>query len=99
MPLYRHLLPILLLAGADYSTSSPWSTSDRLSLWKRKGIYVHPRPPPPPLDRKEVTSLWMRLPAVNRQRLMGRRSQLRERQLLKGETAGEENGHASASRQ
>lgn len=59
-------------------------------------MYVNPRPPPPPLDRKEVTSHWVRLPAVNRQRLMWRLSQLLERQLLKGETSGEENGHESA---
>jgi hypothetical protein len=51
---------------------------------------------PPPLDHNEITSLWVRLPAVNRQRLMWRRSQLLERQLNKGAIAGEEDGHESA---
>ncbi len=41
-------------------------------------------------------SLWVRLPAVNRQRLLGRLSQLLERQLIKGDISGEEDGHESA---
>jgi hypothetical protein len=59
-------------------------------------MYVNPRSAPPPLDRNEITSLWVRLPAVHRQRLLGRLSQLLERQLIKGETSGEEDGHESA---
>ena len=59
-------------------------------------MYVNLRPAPPPLDRNEITSLWVRLPAVNRQRLLERLSQLLERQLLKGETSGEEDDHESA---
>lgn len=45
---------------------------------------------PPPLDRHEITSLWVRLPAVNRQRLMWRLSQLLERQLINGDISGED---------
>ena len=59
-------------------------------------MYVNLRPAPTPLDRNEITSLWVRLPAVNRQRLLERLSQLLERQLLKGETSGEEDSHDSA---
>ncbi len=58
-------------------------------------MYVNFRPPPPPLDRNEITSLWVRLPAVNRQHLLGRLSQLLERQLLNAATS-EEDGHESA---
>jgi hypothetical protein len=59
-------------------------------------MYVNLCPPPPPLDRHEITSLWVRLPAVNRQYLMGRLSQLLERQLLNAATSEEEDGHESA---
>jgi hypothetical protein len=58
-------------------------------------MYVNLRPPPPPLERNEITSLWVRLPAVNRHYLMGRLSQLLERQLLNAATS-EEDGHESA---
>lgn len=58
-------------------------------------MYVNPCPPPPPLERYEITSLWVRLPAVNRQRLRGRLSQLRERQLINGDSSKEEDSHAS----
>ena len=58
-------------------------------------MYATPCPPPPPLDRHEITSLWVRLPAVNRQRLMRRLSQLLERQLLNGDISGEEDNHES----
>ena len=51
--------------------------------------------PPPPLDRIEITSRWVRLPAVNRQRLMGRLSQLLERQLSSSAPSGEEDSHES----
>lgn len=59
-------------------------------------MYANPCPPPPPLERHEIASLWGRLPAVNRQRLMGRLSQLLERQLINGDIAGEEDRHESA---
>jgi hypothetical protein len=50
---------------------------------------------PPPLGHSEITSLRVRLPAVNRQRLMGRLSQLLERQLISDEPSGEEDSHES----
>ena len=58
-------------------------------------MYASLCPPPPPLDRHEITSLWVRLPAVNRQRLLGRLSPLLERQLRTSEPAGEEDSHES----
>lgn len=59
-------------------------------------MYVNLRPPPPPLEHNEITSLWVRLPAVNRQHLLGRLSQLLERRLLNAATSEEEDGHESA---
>ena len=58
-------------------------------------MYANPCPPPPPLDRHEITSLWVRLPAVNRQRLMRRLSQLLERQLINDDISREEDSHES----
>jgi hypothetical protein len=73
------------------------STSDRLTPWKRKGPDVNPCPPPPPLGSHEITHVWVRLPAVNRHRLMGLLSQLRERQLIGLETPGEDSHDAGPS--
>ena len=58
-------------------------------------MYANPCPPPPPLKRHEITSLWVRLPAVNRQRRMRRLRQLLERQLINGDISGEEDSHES----
>jgi hypothetical protein len=58
-------------------------------------MYASPCPPPPLLDRHKITSLWVRLPAVNRPRLMQRLSQLLKRQLINGDISGEEDSHKS----
>ena len=58
-------------------------------------MYANPGPPPPPLERHEITSLWVRRPAVNRQRLRRRLRQLLERQLINGAISGEEDSHES----
>ena len=52
---------------------------------------------PPPLGSHEITHWWVRLPAVNRQRLMGLLSQLLERQLIGLETPGEDSHEAVPS--
>ena len=62
-------------------------------------MYVNHRPPPPPLGRHEITALRVRLPAANRQRLMGLLSQLLERQLINIATPGKEDGDESTPRQ
>jgi hypothetical protein len=59
----------------------------------RKGAYVASRPPPPPIGDSDRIQMWMRLPAVNRQRLLWLLSQLLEHQLsavvAKGEDSDE----------
>ena len=71
-------------------------TNYRVRLWKRKGTYVNSHPPPPTIDPREVTHLWVRLPTANHRRLMGLLSQLVERQLINSAAQGED-GHEGTS--
>jgi hypothetical protein len=51
--------------------------------------------PPPTLDYRDSTHVWVNLPAANRQRLLWLLSQLVERQLVDSEAQGEDE-HESA---
>ena len=59
---------------------------------EEKGNLCRPPSSPPPLGSYEITHLWVKLPAANRQRLMWLLSQLLERQLINPATPGE-NSH------
>jgi len=89
--------PILLLAWLDCATLwQSWKGSRRRPS-KRKALYVHPHPSPPPLGHSELLVLWERLPPANRQHLLWLLSQLLEHQLHAAVPQGEDDDE-SASR-
>ena len=51
--------------------------------------------PPPPLGPSELIQLWRRLPAANRQRLLGLLSQLLEPQLSAAAAPGEDSDESA----
>ena len=91
MHLYRPIRHFTLLLGLldCYILWQSWRSYGPPRVQKRKGSYVDPCPPPPPLRDSPVTHLWVTLPALNRQHLVWLLSQLLARQL----------GMASSSRE
>ena len=58
-------------------------------------MYVDRCLPPPPIGPSELIQLWMRLPALNRQRLLWLLSQLLEHQLSAAAAQGEDSDESA----